>query len=102
MATSRTGTAVWKKLRKQAIRRAKRDGITNCPECGILLDYQISGLRNSAEVDHVIAHSQGGLDRISNTRICCRRCNQSLGAKIPKVKVRRQVVSEVLPTSQEW
>lgn len=63
-ATSRTGTAVWKQVRAQAIRRARREGIDHCPDCGILLDYEQSGQRNSAEADHIVPHSKGGKEAI--------------------------------------
>ena len=102
MASSRTGTALWKRIRQQAIRRARRDGLTNCPDCGVTLDYHVSGMRNSAEVDHIVPHAQGGADRIDNVRVCCRRCNQSLGAKLPKQSKKRNVIAEDLPTSQNW
>lgn len=75
MATSRTGTTKWLKLRAQVIYRAKRDGITHCPNCGGALDYDRPRLPNSAEVDHVVPYSQGGQDVIDNVRVWCRDCN---------------------------
>lgn len=80
MATSRTGTATWKNLRKRAIYRAKRAGQTHCP-CGRLLDYDISLTPASAEVDHIIPHSKGGPDHIDNIAVICRACNLSKGNK---------------------
>lgn len=81
MTTSRTGTSTWKKVREQAIRRAKRAGITHCVECGVELDY-INGMTpRSAEVDHIVPASKGGKDRIDNVRVICRFDNQSLGGK---------------------
>lgn len=101
--TPRTATTKWKALRLKVIRRAKRDGVTHCLECGVALDYGISGLRNSAEVDHIVSYAQGGKDLMSNCRVICRRCNQSLGAKVTKQpKSKRSVVTEQLQTSQEW
>ena len=79
MATSRTGTATWKNLRKRAIYRAKRVGLTHCPICKVALDYQVSLTPASAEVDHVIPHSKGGLDHIDNVTVICRACNQRKG-----------------------
>lgn len=81
MATSRTGTGKWKSIRKRALHRAMRDGITHCTECRIVLDYE-TGLRpNSAEVDHIIPWSVSQTDTLDGTRVICRRCNQSLGGK---------------------
>lgn len=86
MATSRTGTSKWKNIRKRAIHRAMRDGLTNCPECNIPLDYE-TGLRpNSPEVDHIIPWSVSQTDALDGTRVICRRCNQSLGGKVSKRK----------------
>lgn len=84
MATPRTATTKWKNIRKRAIQRAIRDGVTHCVECGVLIDYE-NGLRpNSAEADHIIPWSQAKTDSLDNTRIICRRCNQSLGGKQSK------------------
>lgn len=80
MATSRTGTAAWKNLRKRAIYRAKRAGQTHCP-CGQLLDYEVSLTPSSAEVDHLIPFSKGGLDHIDNVAVICRGCNLRKGNK---------------------
>jgi 5-methylcytosine-specific restriction endonuclease McrA len=81
MPTSRTGTSRWKTLRAKALRAAQAQGITNCPDCGTLLDYETGRLPASAEADHIIPHARGGQDTLDNIRICCRRCNQKRGAK---------------------
>src|SRR5699024_1231811 len=39
MATSRTGTAKWLRIRRQAIKQAIENNIFNCPTCGVGLDY---------------------------------------------------------------
>lgn len=99
MATSRTGTATWKRVRGQAIYRAKRGGLTNCPDCNVLLDYDVGLTPASAEVDHIIPHSLGGRDVHDNVRVCCRLCNQSKGNRAaPKAKI------DPLPlkTSRKW
>lgn len=99
MATSRTGTATWKRTRGQAIYRAKRGGLTNCPDCDVLLDYDVGQTPASAEVDHIIPHSRGGRDVHDNVRVCCRLCNQSKGNRdAPKAKV----VKPPLKTSRQW
>jgi 5-methylcytosine-specific restriction protein A len=96
MATSRTGTATWKRVREQAIRRAKRAGITHCIECGVELDYVNGMTPTSVEVDHIIPFSQGGRDVLDNVRCICRRCNQSLGGK------QNQKPTQPLKTSRNW
>src|SRR5699024_7244100 len=79
MATSRTGTAKWLRIRRQAIKQAIENNIFNCPTCGVGLDYEHSRQPNSAEVDHIIPHSHGGEDSLANTQIVLRLCNQSKG-----------------------
>lgn len=81
IATSRTGTARWKGVRKQALREAQTQGVTNCPDCGGILNYEQGRLPNSAEVDHIIPHARGGTDTLENVRVCCRQCNQRRGSK---------------------
>lgn len=104
MATSRTGTARWKAVRAQVIRRAKRDGVDHCPECGVLLDYT-SGTRarNSVEVDHIIPWSQGGADDAAQCRVICGHCNRRLGDKKPKKpRSPRKRPSIALETTRDW
>lgn len=81
IVTSRTGTARWKAVRKEALRGAQNQGIANCPSCGVLLNYEQGRLPNSAEADHIIPHARGGTDTLDNVRVCCRLCNQRRGAK---------------------
>ena len=83
MATSRTGTAKWVRVRDEARKIAFDQGLARCPEpgCRVWLDWEYSRRPNSAEVDHIVPHSQGGTDTIENARVICRRCNQSLGGK---------------------
>ena len=81
MTTSRTGTTKWKQLRKRAIYKAKRSGLTHCPHCNVELDYDISLTPRSAEVDHVLPFSKGGEDHIDNVMVICRLCNVRKGNK---------------------
>ena len=99
MATSRTGTAIWKRVVKEV--RERDAHITRCPECGVGLDWIYSGRPNSVEVDHIVSHSRGGQDTADNARVCCRRCNQSLGAKSPR-RERPVVESTELESSPIW
>lgn len=80
MATSRTGTGKWRRLRAEAIRRAHANGQTRCPHCRTHLDYDTPQRPNSAEVDHITPHARGGTDTIDNVHVICRLCNQSKGA----------------------
>lgn len=81
MVTSRTGTGSHLRFRKAVLTRDRKAGITNCPECGVVLDYDISRQPNSAEPDHITAFKYGGTNSPDNGRTICRRCNQSLGDK---------------------
>jgi len=99
MATSRTGTAVWKRVRAQAIARAKRNGVTHCRHCGVELNYAQGLQPNSAEPDHLVPYSMGGRDHIDNLEVICRQCNQSKGhRKAPKTKN----IAQPLKTSRKW
>ena len=98
MATSRTGTATWKRARTQALAKAKRLGITNCPHCKASLDYTKGLQPNSAEPDHIIPWALGGKDHVDNLVVICRRCNQSKGHRdAPKTATTTQ-----LKTSRKW
>src|SRR5699024_3211042 len=50
IATSRTGTATWKRVRQQALKQAIDNNITHCASCGVGLDYEYTRRPNSAEV----------------------------------------------------
>lgn len=97
MATSRTGTSTWKRVRGLALYRAKQAGITHCTECGVELDYENGLTPRSAEVDHIVPASQGGKDHIDNVRVICRYDNQSLGGK-----QNRKPPPPPLKTSRKW
>jgi hypothetical protein len=81
MVTSRTGTASHLRFRKAVLTRDRKAGITHCPECGVLMDYDTSRQPHSAEPDHITAHKYGGTNDPTNGRTICRACNQSLGDK---------------------
>ena len=99
MVASRTGTAAWKRVRAQAIRRAQRDGLTKCRHCGVELDFVEGRRPNSAWIDHITPHSLGGADHIDNAEAICRTCNLSKGnrdAPTPKK------APKPLKTSRKW
>ena len=81
MATSRTGTGQWKRIRQLALQAAMDAGQTRCPLCGVTLDWEYSRRPNSPEVDHIVPHSKGGTDDIANLRVICRFDNQSRGGR---------------------
>ena len=80
--SSRTGTAQWMRIRDQRRKIDLDEGLTNCPDCGIAMDWEYSGRPNSAEVDHIIPHALGGQDTLSNTRTVCRLDNQRSGGRL--------------------
>lgn len=102
MATSRTGTATWKRIRKQRLDHDRDAGITRCPLCGVGLDWEYSGRPNSPEPDHIVPWKQGGLDTFENTRTICRLDNQKLGGALNKRRPRPQVETVTLDASPIW
>lgn len=100
MATSRTGTTEWRRMRARTLRKAQRLGQRNCPWCGTVLDYEISLQPNSAEVDHVTAYSHTGSNG-GELAVICRRCNQSKGNRdAPKLSTVMTV--KPLKVSRQW
>lgn len=88
MATSRTGTGQWKRVRAWAIREAIANSQETCLVCGVWIDYGSTLQHNSPEVDHIIPHSRGGTDTQDNVRVICRQCNQRRGNKPHNAKAR--------------
>lgn len=79
MVSSRTGLAPHLRFRAAVLRRDRAAGITNCPICGVLMDYDRGRQPHSAEPDHIIAIAVGGTNDPENGRTICRRCNQRKG-----------------------
>ena len=79
MASSRTGTAIWRAVREQRLSHDRDSGLTRCPRCGVGLDWEYSRRPNSPEPDHIVPWDKGGPDTFENTRTICRLCNQQLG-----------------------
>ena len=90
------------RIRDERLEQDFNNGMTNCVECKVILDWEYSRRPNSAEVDHIIPHSQGGADVLENTRTCCRRCNQSLGGKLGKKKQGIAAVKVKYQTAIKW
>jgi 5-methylcytosine-specific restriction endonuclease McrA len=76
MATSRTGTALWKRLRVRLI--AEREHV--CHWCAKTLDAKApSGSWNAIEIDHLVpvSLSPGLAHELSNLTLACHPCNRS-------------------------
>lgn len=102
MATNRTATAKWIRIRDQVRADALDAGLTRCPICGVGLDWEYSGRPNSAEVDHVRPHALGGEDSVANSRIICRLDNQKLGGALNRKRPRPRVQTVELDASDIW
>jgi 5-methylcytosine-specific restriction endonuclease McrA len=100
MATSRTGTATWKRVRKQRLDHDRDAGLTRCPLCTVPLDWEYSKRPNSPEPDHIVPWAKGGQDTFENTRTICRECNQRLGSV--SGRPRPVVATKALETSPIW
>ena len=73
MATSRTGTAQWKRLRRKLL----RPGV-HCWLCGGPIDVTLHHLDPMAPtLDHVIPYAKGGTDDEHNLRPSHRHCNRA-------------------------
>jgi 5-methylcytosine-specific restriction endonuclease McrA len=46
--------------------------------CGIEVVWDVDS-PNQATVDHVVPLSKGGMERLDNMQLMCRRCNQAKG-----------------------
>ncbi|WP_417373000.1 HNH endonuclease [Glutamicibacter protophormiae] len=101
MATSRTGTAEWKKTVQLALHQAKAQGQRHCPYCQIGLNYTDRRAFNGAQVDHIVPHSKGGTNELANLVICCRTCNISKGNR-PAPKSKTIMAKTPLKTSRTW
>lgn len=99
VATNRTATSRWKKLRAQVIAEAKANELIRCPSCRTWLDYDTPHLPNSAEVDHLTPHSRGGLDVKENCQVLCKLCNQTKGGGRSKRQPAKRIDVE---TKVDW
>jgi len=87
MPSSRTGLTPHLRFRRGVLTRDRAAGITHCPECGCQLDYDVTRQPNSAESDHIVpaavakdlGWTDAQINKPSNGRTICRRCNQSRG-----------------------
>ena len=103
MATSRTGTASHKRFRREVLRAGQQAGITNCPLCGVLLDYAQGLTPDGAVADHIVPWSNGGTNHPNNGRVLCRRCNESRGdGKSPRQAKAEARTARHVTTLVEW
>ena len=102
MATSRTGTATWKRVRQQRLDHDRDAGLMHCPRCRVRFDWEYSRRPNSPEPDHIIPWKQGGSDTFENTVTICRRCNQSIGDKKARGKKRAEIITIELDNDGYW
>lgn len=99
MATSRTGTAKYKRWRKNVLAKGQRDGVTHCPLCNKRLNYQVTRLPESAEPDHIRPHAMGGRESVDNGRVICRDCN---GKRWMQDRAKRNEVQAPIQASPIW
>lgn len=103
MATSRTATGKWKRLRKDTIASARARGQTHCPLCQRPLDYGSYQKPDSAEVDHIVPYSRGGTDTPDNVRVICRDCNGKRESRENRAEQARVLPTERrTTTSRQW
>jgi len=83
MTTSRTGTAVHKRMVKIVLAEARSRGITNCPACNTELDYVNRTAPNGSHADEIVAFAVTGETNTDPNawQVLCATCNQSKGAK---------------------
>jgi len=102
MATNRTATTAWRKVRDQVRAEAIAQGQTTCPLCGVWLDWDRAKTPRSVEIDHIVPASQGGTDDPNGLRAICRQCNQRLGGALTKRKPRPVIETTELDSSPIW
>jgi len=102
MATNRTATTAWRKVRDQVRADAIERGQTNCPLCNVWLDWSQGRTPRSVEIDHVTPASRGGSDDPSGLRAICRKCNQQMGGALTKRKTRPIITTTDLDASPIW
>lgn len=66
--TARGYGAVWDKLRKQVL--IKQNGL--CQPC-----FALNKITAASEVDHIVAKSAGGTDKLDNLQAICKNCHKA-------------------------
>jgi 5-methylcytosine-specific restriction endonuclease McrA len=75
---ARSRPAAHDRLRKKLVPLV--DG-TPCPVCGAVMDDSLPvGHERKPELDHLFAHSRGGVSSLENVRVICGRCNRRKSA----------------------
>jgi len=83
MATSRTGTALHKRMVRTVMAEAQARGVTHCPACKVELDYVNRTAPNGAHADEIVPFAVRGETSSdpNDWQVLCATCNQSKGAK---------------------
>ena len=101
--SSRTSTAEWKKIRDKRREEEYNKGLTNCPSCGVWLNWDQGLLPNSAEVDHIEPWVDTRTNDYNSTQIICRLCNQKKGGKQgSRRKQKKSIPSVKFDTVLQW
>lgn len=88
MATSRTGSTQWIRLRKRLI--ATREH--RCHWCGRPLDPAAKPRTPAAiELDHIIPVASGGTNETTNLTLACYPCNRSKSDRMMVPKTRAEL-----------
>lgn len=88
------------KRRKNRRKRLRKDHGENCHWCGVAMEFDNVKSPQSATVDHLVPVSRGGSNRVKNTVLACRACNNARGDMPWKVWVRavRRSAAYIKPT----
>lgn len=84
------------KYKKQAKERGVR-----CYMCGCELEFEVEGLYDSAEVEHVWPNAMGGPNTDSNIEIACQHCNRAKDMTIEASDFHYEMISLVSDKDDE-
>lgn len=101
MATSRTGTAVHKRMRRECLKRDRDRGVTACPLCLVPIAWDTSKQPDSPEADELVPYSLTGKTstNLDEWQTICRLCNQRKGNRMPALP---PVEGIPFPQSRQW
>lgn len=79
------------KRKRKGFTRQRRERIVSlldrhqrgrCARCHRLMQYHDASRDSYATIDHVVPHSQGGSDHVSNLQLMHKRCNGAKGDQV--------------------